>query len=93
MPEYSRASLDEECAYQLATALDDMRSLGFYRKLAQAYSHGLLREILAKALATPAHKVKKSRGAIFTGIWKRYGCAAKPSSRGGAWMKELLQPP
>ena len=57
-----------QLAEQLAYALDDFASLGGIAKLTSEHPRPLLEEALRRTLAMPSEKIRKSRGACFTGI-------------------------
>lgn len=69
----------QKLAYELASALSDLKSLGAYEALTERYSEAWLREVLLKVLSVPEEKILKSRGALFTSIVKRYGFGSKHS--------------
>lgn len=63
----------EKLALEIAHSLDDMDSLQSHRKMVTMYSEVYLRNKLMKALAIPAHKIRKSRGALYTSLVQGYG--------------------
>lgn len=63
----------EKLAVEIAHALEDMDSLQSHRKMVSMYSEKYLREKLTKALTLPAHKIRKSRGALYTSLVQGYG--------------------
>lgn len=63
----------EKLALEIAHALDDMHSLKWHRDMVLMYSEDHLRKQMAKALSTPDHKVRKSRGAIYTSLVQGHG--------------------
>lgn len=63
----------EQLAVEIAHALDDMDSLQSHRKMVSMYSEAYLQDKLTKALAIPAQKIRKSRGALYTSLVQGYG--------------------
>lgn len=63
----------EKLAIEIAHALDDMDSVQSHRKMVTMYSESYLREKLMKALSMPEHKIRKSRGALYTSLVQGYG--------------------
>jgi hypothetical protein len=65
---------DEErnIAHELAHALNDRLSIGYYQKCAKEIPHDVLRDALARTLAVSDADVLQSRARIFTSIIKRY---------------------
>jgi hypothetical protein len=53
-------------AYEIASKLDDTKSVGVYEGFVNKFSEEFLREILEVVLATPERNIKRSRGAYFT---------------------------
>lgn len=53
-------------ASEIAAALEDTAALPLYEGYAQCYPEALLRELLRRTLSIPDHKIKRSRGALFT---------------------------
>jgi hypothetical protein len=68
-----RHSQYDMLAQDLAEGLGDMNHLNLYRKYALQYSESFLRRILSEVKQTPIHKIKKSRGALFTYLIHHYG--------------------
>ena len=62
----------ELLAWDLANNLNDVASLPLYISYANKYSSGLLRKALGNALDVPANKIRKSRGALFNHLVKKY---------------------
>lgn len=62
----------ELLARDLADGLEDLDHTDRYRKLARLYPEDMLRRCLGEARAVPAHRVRKSRVAIFLHHLKRY---------------------
>lgn len=65
-------SREELLAADLAIALGDRDNFSLYLKLASNYPEQLLRKVLAEVRKIPAEKIRKSRGALFTYLVKRY---------------------
>jgi hypothetical protein len=60
-------------ALDLARGLDDLKGLRLYLHYAKKYPEGALRRALSEARAVPANQIKKSRGALFNHLIKKYG--------------------
>jgi len=58
----------ERLADYLADVLRDDKSLAFYKLVAAAVPHEVVREALDRALDVPRHQVRRSRAAIFTAL-------------------------
>lgn len=65
-------------AEDLAAALDDWSSLGHLRLLAARYPSALLDDALRRTLAVPRDRIRKTRGAYFTGVVKALGAGCSP---------------
>jgi len=63
---------ENKLARELAEALNDTESLQAYTQFVEKYSEAFLRKIQAKVLAIPEHKIRKSRGALFTFLIKQH---------------------
>lgn len=63
----------EKLAVEIAHALNDMGSIQSHRKMVNTYSEEYLRDKLMKALSMPEHKIRKSRGALYTSLVQGYG--------------------
>lgn len=59
-------------AKEFAEGLEDEKSLRFYFSMALEYSERYLREVYRLVKETPQHKIKKSRGALFAYLVKKY---------------------
>ena len=59
-------------ARELAEGLNDKKSLRYYFSLALEYSERYLRGIYRKVKETPEYKIKKSRGALFAYLVRKY---------------------
>jgi hypothetical protein len=66
-------SKQELLAFEIARSLGDTRSSELYLSFAQTYPEHLLRAILAEVLSVPLVKIRKSRGALFTFLVRKYG--------------------
>lgn len=67
------ASWEGHIAKNLAETLNDMKNVRYYYSIAHDYSERYLMEICQKVMETPEHKIKKSRGALFAYLVKKYG--------------------
>ena len=56
---------ETQLAYELADALNDKDAIQMYISYANRFNENLLREVLAKVLAIPENKIRKTRGALF----------------------------
>ena len=56
---------EELLTSDITEALNDSENLALYRTYARKYPESYLRQILSEVKQTPAHKIKKSRGALF----------------------------
>ncbi len=67
-PERQQAPLREANALadRLARDLDDPASLAWYRQVAAALEEDLILDALHRALNVPAHRLRRSRAALFT---------------------------
>lgn len=63
----------EQLAVEIAHTLNDMDSLQSHRKMVTMYSESYLRDKMTKALSIPEHKIRKSRGALYTSLVQGYG--------------------
>jgi hypothetical protein len=68
----------ERLAVEIASSLDDMDSLSAHRRYVLIYSEAILRKVLMKALAVPAEKIRRTRGALFTSLLKGYAGNNRP---------------
>lgn len=57
---------DKKLAYELAEALNDTGALTVYQGFVEKYKKAFLYEVLAKVMSVPEHKIRRSRGALFT---------------------------
>ncbi len=63
---------NESLAREIAESLGDAESLSLYRMYTETVSEELLRRALSEALSVPEEKIKKSRGALFTYLVRKY---------------------
>jgi len=63
---------EELLALDLARGLNDLQGLSLYLSYAKRYPETVLRKALAEVRRIPAHKIKKSRGALFNHIIQKY---------------------
>ena len=71
--DFQPQSREELLALDLAQSLNDRKGLALYLNYAKKYPEQFLRQILGEVNALSSHKIKKSRGALFTFLVKRYG--------------------
>ena len=64
-------------AREMAEALNDTDALSLYISFVQKYKEEFLREILAKVLAMPSHKIRKTRGALFNYLVQQHDYSKK----------------
>jgi hypothetical protein len=65
-------------AVEIAESLQDQDSLGMHIKFVQMYAEAFLRKVLAKVLAIPQEKIRKTRGALNTALVKQQGHGFRP---------------
>ena len=53
-------------AYAIADALNDHESLALFISFTEKYQEDFLKKILAKVMSIPDHKIRRTRGALFT---------------------------
>jgi DNA-binding MarR family transcriptional regulator len=63
---------EELLALDLARGLNDMPGLPLYLHLARKFPEGALRRVLSEVRAIPDEKIRKSRGALFNHLMKKY---------------------
>lgn len=68
----------KQLAYEIAIALDDMRSLAHHEKLVGQYAESYLRETLNYVMNLPREKITNSRAAFY--IWLIHN-NAKPKKK------------
>jgi hypothetical protein len=69
---YIASRREGRLAIELADGLNDSKSLRFYFSVALEHSERFLREIYRLTKETPQAKIKKSRGALFAYLVKKY---------------------
>src|ERR1039458_3875493 len=69
---YMLSTREGMLAREFAEGLNDKKSLRFYFSMALDHSERYLRDIYRKTMDTPEHKIKKSRGALFSYLVKKY---------------------
>ncbi|MBI5021145.1 MAG: hypothetical protein HZB59_06900 [Ignavibacteriales bacterium] len=74
-------SKEKSIAQEIASSLNDPESLSLYELYARKYSEPLLRKILDEVLRVPAERIKKSRGALFTYLLKKYAHSKQYNDR------------
>ena len=60
-------------ATSIAESLDDLDNLALYEAYLKRYSDAIIRKAYRDVLQTPPEKIKKSAGAYFTFLVKKYG--------------------
>jgi len=60
-------------AIELADALNDHEAILLYVNFVEQFPESVLRKVLAKVLAIPRHKIKKTRGALFNYLMQQHG--------------------
>lgn len=65
-------SKEDLLALDLAKSLDDEKNLALYISVSRKYPEALLRKILGDVKEIPAHKIRKSRGALFNFLIQRH---------------------
>lgn len=71
--ENTLASPEGMLANEFAVKLQDTKNIRYYISVCHEYSEQHLREIFRLVLETPERKIKKSRGALFAYLIKKYG--------------------
>ena len=70
--------------YRLAEALarrfGEENSIALFEAIVRRYSESIIQQALTEALAYPEEKIRKSRGAIFIYLVKKYANDAKQHS-------------
>lgn len=62
----------ELLAMDLAINLNDLSNLSLYIAYANKYPSGFLRKVLGQVLEVPIDRIRKSRGALFNHLVKKY---------------------
>ena len=65
-------SRQELLALDLAEALNDYKNLALYLFYSKKYPESFLRKVLGEVKEIPAEKIKKSKGALFSYLIKKY---------------------
>lgn len=60
-------------AYEIAKALNDHDALPLYKSYVERYSPQFLRDTLNKVMSIPEHKIRRTRGALFTFLVQNNG--------------------
>ena len=60
-------------ALDVARALDDTKNLGLYVSYCRKYPEDLIRKILGIVKEFPPERIRKSKGALFNYLVKKYG--------------------
>ncbi len=68
-------------AKELAESLHDKEAINLYISFVQRFPESLLREVLAKVLAVPKNRIKKTRGALFNFLMQQHEQAGHYDSR------------
>jgi thiaminase len=53
-------------AYEIAQRLNDPDALPLYKTYVEKYTSQFLRDTLQKVMSIPNHKIRRTRGALFT---------------------------
>ena len=69
---FKPTNAQELLAVDLAYKLNDLSNLPCYIAYAYKYPEGLLRRALGEAMEIPADKIRKTRGALFIHLVKKY---------------------
>ncbi len=67
---------DQLTAESIAQSLGDLENLALYEAYLKRYSEEIIRKAYRDVLQTPPEKIKKSAGAYFTFLVKKYGGAS-----------------
>lgn len=60
-------------AVELASTLNDEKSISWYTAITKRYSETYLRDTLMRVLSIPEEKIKRSRAALFNHLVNSYG--------------------
>ena len=71
----------EKLVQEIAYALNDQEALPLYESFAGKYSEAFLRKILMRVLSVPDHKIKRTRGALFTYLVGQHERQSKHGAR------------
>ena len=72
---------EELLAEDIAVGLDDQQRLSLYLSYAKKHPEQLLRRVLSEVRGYPVGRIKKSRGALFSYLVKKYGEETNHSNR------------
>jgi len=75
---FSPKTKEELLALDLANALNDYQGLPLYLSYAKKYPESLLRQVLGEVKEIPLEKIKKSRGALFNHLVRKYAEKPRP---------------
>lgn len=64
---------NEALAEEIARGLQEPDSIRMFRALVRRYPEEIIRRAYEETLSYPAAKIRKSRGAIFNFLLKKYG--------------------
>ena len=64
---------EEKLAYEIASTLDDLEALEMHRQFVAMYAEKFLRKQLMKVMSIKIENIRKSRGALYTSLVKKYG--------------------
>lgn len=70
--EFRPRTREELLAFDIAKELNDLKALRLYLSYVKKYPESLLRKILGEVKEIPLKKIKKSRGALFNHLIKKY---------------------
>jgi len=79
--EFIPKTREELLALDIARELNDPKSLPLYLTYAKRYPESLLRKIFREVKEIPFEKIKKSRGALFNHLIKKYAQKASKNYR------------
>jgi hypothetical protein len=69
---YMLSTREGMVARELAEGLNDRKSIRYYFSMALEHSEQFLREIYRKVQQTPENNIRKSKGALFAYLIKKY---------------------
>ena len=72
LKEFRPRTREELLAFDIAKELNDLKALPLYLSYAKKYPESLLRKALGEVKEIPFNKIKKSRGALFNHLVKKY---------------------
>jgi len=70
--QYILSTKEGVIAKDLAEGLNDMKNIRYYISVALEHSEQYLKGLYRKVKETPEHRIKKSRGALFAYLVKKY---------------------